>query len=625
MTNDWIQTSVLLGAGGNCPGVATYRGDHDQEERFIDLPPGESVYALDVSGAGGDIVMGTKAGNLYWFNKNQSPTGGPVNLVQERTQGAPILAVCFIDPQNVAVSDAAGRCFIWPAGQENPSRTFVTDSRVICSLVKLDNNCLAGLAVTGELLFWQGSTGELTRQIRVPSPPALCGLVRLLYWPAARGLLWPGEKGQLVIYSLEENCLHHLQAHGGDFYAMDIFAENLITAGNIVGSLKFWRAGADDPALTYAVPPGAIALACLPGPEASLLLVNESGQVSIYAFDQDKGIRLTRMLSGRDYRVALGPPRDGPWRPKAQQQELEARQLAYEIEEKIRQKQFDNIEELHHRLVELGYRHVSLVLRAKQARARQDIIDELRNYCECLKLQPMARPGVEKALFRYAQLLKMVWQLDEVKVVWEQIIAARSNLVTDAQMQELGRRIEMLQSGQYVIETKMSPLKLIQAADALGKPFTGRFLINTYGHQSCPNVTITPEEVVEKCEEKQREGEFRGLPPAQHQRLYWISHDHVEPIDMVTFSDKTSSPVRELQFGLKILPAGAQQSVVVPVVMFCVDRGDSDSPIERHNKNALAAWRRINNRAVTGSWLHTVRHDAIMAIRLLLGSAPDKR
>ena len=51
--------SIFLGTGGTRPGLVLYRWDCAQEQRLIELTVGESVYALDTSPAGSDIVIGT--------------------------------------------------------------------------------------------------------------------------------------------------------------------------------------------------------------------------------------------------------------------------------------------------------------------------------------------------------------------------------------------------------------------------------------------------------------------------------------------------------------------------------------------------------------------------------------
>ena len=616
MIGNWQTGSVLLGAAGGSPGVDIYRIDSGQSERLITLPVGESVYSLDIAPDGNDLAIGTKAGGLYWYNGGSVDGNVLAEPARKLEQGSPILAVCFMSQREMVVSDLAGRCLLWVKEQDLPGKTIFTSSHKVYSLHKLNEQCLVGLSTEGKLLFWSWPGGNLTRDINVPSL-LLHRIARLISWPAAHALAWPGPEGKLALYDPDKENLRFLPAHTGDFYAMATCAEYLVTVGKDDGCLKLWQAALEKPVFTGTVPEGTISAAAWSDKHIHLLLINESGQTSLYELKDRKELQFSCRLTGGDHRIAISPDPAALKSLLKQQRAAKARQLTGEIQEKLARNQLDGLEGLHDQLIKSGYRSVSLYLQAEIARYQEDIITELRVCHELTNLLPANNARTIQSLERYALLLEKVWQIPEALAVYKRIAAMEIAPKTEAKINSLTSYREALDGGSSVIESEVPLPELIQSATAIGKPFTGRFLLKARAPLPCRDVTITVKDLVEKYEYIRKDEPTRALSPAQRECAHWITTEQIEPIDIITFKYKTNSPISNFQLGFKILTAGLQ-SVIVPVELFCIEQMDATMTVEHHNKFALASLNQPNMTVLFNSWTRMVKKRVVQAIQRLI-------
>jgi WD40 repeat protein len=162
---------ILLGTGGNSPGLEAYGAISGNSEKILSLQRGQSVYAVDVSPDGNAIAAATKSGDIYLLAPAEGEPERCVYSVRHSASGAPVLSVCFVDASMLAVADTVGGCLLRNAEADTQPTQLRTGDRVICSLFHLDSKCLAGLSLSGRLLIWDVAERGLVRVLEVPGPP----------------------------------------------------------------------------------------------------------------------------------------------------------------------------------------------------------------------------------------------------------------------------------------------------------------------------------------------------------------------------------------------------------------------------------------------------------------------
>lgn len=145
--NGRLQQDIILGIGGDKPGLSIYDTKSGGLKRILSLPLGQSVYSVDTSGDGRLIGAGTKGGGIFRLTFQSVAANHNYQAEQLGSSVlAPVLSVCFVDEQTFAVSDTAARCLLFSPGQTEPDR-LPTGKRVISALFRLDDRHLAGLSL----------------------------------------------------------------------------------------------------------------------------------------------------------------------------------------------------------------------------------------------------------------------------------------------------------------------------------------------------------------------------------------------------------------------------------------------------------------------------------------------
>ena len=115
-----------------------------------------------------------------------------LSTTRELVQGSPVLSVCWLNNSLLSASDIAGRCLLCDIDKESLPHNLETTEGLICCLLNLGDDILAGLSSEGKLLFWQISIGKLVEQIDVTPPPPIRDLVRMVYWSEKKTLVHIG-------------------------------------------------------------------------------------------------------------------------------------------------------------------------------------------------------------------------------------------------------------------------------------------------------------------------------------------------------------------------------------------------------------------------------------------------
>ena len=616
MTSEWANMSVLLGMGGSHPGVDAFNAVDNQMERIVSLPEGQSVYAIAVAPDGGSLVAGTRSGMLYWRGDADVDQDDQGRCEHQYAQGAGVLSMCFLDLLHIAVSDTSGRCLIWQRTDTQPQR-LPTGKRTICSLFRLDCSHLVGLSMEGKLLVWDWSAASLVKTLDVPVPPTLSALVKLLYWPQATSLVWPGCDGNIVLCELEQGDVRTICAHAGNVYSMELHNGELLTIGKTDGRLKHWRPGSGEPVGDIEAPEGVVSASICNPEENRLLLIDDDGRAGVYDLS-DGELGFVQRLSGQDYRIAFGPDVERFKLALRQEKTRRAREIAAQIRDHLARGNLDGLDGLHQQLIQLDHEHVSLVLRAEEAKNRNDLVLELGLYKKLAELIPEAHAGSKRSLLRYAALLASVWQLPRAYDLYKRISAVCSHDRDCAERaQRLAEYVKAFESGGYVVEADIPISTLIRSAEVLDEPFTGRYLMKRVDPPINCGVNISSSEFVEGYENGRRERRGLPLPPVEEKELWWLSDRNIERITLIILADTTLESLATLEFGITLLNA-TLQTVVIPVVLFNVAEKMIDAPVGGHNQLVLERLERIEHSPRSSAWLKMVYGNVNQVIRQLV-------
>jgi WD40 repeat protein len=616
-----LQQNIILGLGGSKPGLAIYDTKSRSLKRILSLLAGQSVYAADLSPDGRVIIGGTKDGAIYRLA--HQPDAGDHNYQTQwcpNCVAAPVLSVCFVDEQIFAASDTAGRVLLWLPGKAGPDR-LPTGGRIICAMFRLDNRHLVGLSTSNQLLIWDWAEGDIVKIVEVPGPPEqLTALVKPVYWSRADQWVWPGRGGVIVFYSWSRNEVRSISAHTGDVYAVLVCDDELLTIGRTDESVRHWCTGTDEPVGSCEAPVGVISAALWCQQSKLLLLINDLGKAGVYSWTNGD-LKFLEQLSGEHYRIAVGPDMQKVESALCLQKATYARELSVQIKEKIARRQTGSEVDSHHQqLVQLGYEHVSLALRAEEYRINNEIVSELQCYKKLTELVPETNEKTKGSLLRYATLLESLWQHEVACSVYTQL--AQRYLDNNDYAEHMcgaSKYISIFnEDGTYVIETDVPLSLLVKAAMVLDKKFTGRYLLKKIGTPVNCDVIISTGEFIEKYNQIAKTKPQELLPQAEQTELWWLSNNKTEQTTTVILASNDSGPFSCLESAIKFLDAHLQ-TVLVPVVMFNANRKtNNDVPIEQHNQAILEMLQRIHDDSSFTGWLKVVYGNIRETIRQLI-------
>lgn len=604
---------IVLGAGGPRARIDVLNACLAQAETRLDLPGGHSVYAVALSPDGTELACGTRGGSIYWIANGES---GQAQHPLRAHQGAPILSVCYADPDHVVSSDTAGRCFLWRTRSDAGPLSLPTSQHVVCSLLPLDDGRIVGLSTVGDLLFWRRAERDLIEVAEVAAPAPVSALVNLVYWRAARALAYPGRDGQLVVFDLGGADTRILSAHEGEFYAVTEVEDDLLSIGLKDERLARWGVGHDEPAITLEAPAGVTSCALAGIDPSHLTVTHTDGSASVCTIEPSQ-LRVEARFRTAEYRVAVG----FSWRRHREHQraqlQREAGTLAAAIESQLERGELEGLDDLHTRLSALGFRHVSLSLRATQHRLADNPIGELRACAELASLLPQNASESTEWLERYAELLTRFGQFPEAFGLNSRITAAASGLECNPQDATFAEATSALERGDCVVETDVPILTLIEAAGAIGRPFSGRFIMLKLDLRHCRDVRLSTADILEKYNYVRSQMSVGRLPPANCETTRWLRRNTCERVELLTIGGTDTTEAAGLELGLRV--AGTRsQTAVETMVLFGVRQRQANEPVESHNQRVGARFQVLVDRSGFNSWIRPIRRAVGLTLRLLV-------
>jgi hypothetical protein len=611
--SDGSQNLVTLGSGGPAPRVEVYHEDSGYLEEVIVLPRRHSVYAADRT-AGGALVVGTRKGRLLWITLGGGPGSPAARLVHACDQGAPVLSINFVTEDRIVVSDSNCHCSEWQRGSSAADRQFDTGHQVICSFLALDASNVVGLAATGNLLFWRTDQGEPVRTIRTIAPPPMSALVRLLYWPAADALIWPAGSGEVICYTLSQGDLYRFQAHEGEFYAITLLGNELITVGLQDARLKRWQAGRDIPLHQQDVPAGVISATTSVGVNTALFLVTKAGDAHLYRPDSERW-KYERRIEGTDYRMALGSNAESLEALAARRRAMEAVQLLQSLATPLAADNRGSAAAGHQRLAELGYGHYSLALRARQAHQSDDVLEALRLYKTLYGLLPDDDANACDWLAEYADVLEGLGLFTSARSCYQRIGELSGCRVATERVRGLTAKLTALRTGLCMLEPSVPVPVLLEAAGVVGESLCAQLVVDrcelgTY------RAELTPASIARKYEQLRQKNGDGALPIGECVAATWLNGQSEvwEETELVAFNEQDPNDAHGFRFVLRTTSARGQTSPTL-IRLFSLDSADTPEASEELSRRALDQWNRHHDAVAQQAGQRKVR----AAVRRVLG------
>lgn len=621
MSDSPLTRSLVLGSGGAQPGAALFGGQEAGLLGLLDLPLGHSIYAIDLDADAGRIALGTRGGEVKVLSVPSEPADRRAEPVPTFCQGSDLLAVCFLSGSRIAAADVGGNCLVWWPGEscEEPE-AWPTEDRCVCALRRLPEGRVAGLCAGGGLLVWEERTGRLLDARPSPAPEAGPALAVLRYWPGHDVIVYPAHGGYLAIWQPLSGQFDTWLAHNGGCCALMVDAARLWTVGTEDALLKAWEAPSDSPCAQYAAPLGVIAGQVHPGHEGRFLLVNDLGEAGIGEIDSDS-LRMARIFPGSHYRTVAAIPALQREEIRQTKRRQEARELLAQVENGISAGgRGEDLDGLHQRLAELGFKSVALGLLARAAAGREDTVSEIdirRRLCRSL---PQGDPGAAEAILTLARLLGRVWQPAEALAVCERAGLGANG---DREIAHWRKLADLLAGEDWIVQAATPIPVLLEAATLLERPFTGLWVADALEAQPFVEGTLRAEALVAKYEEIRQERIHQQLPGARASEVWWISDRTVQRHVTVLFADDPEAapallPAVHIQDG----PGGSE---FVPVMIFHAGLGIAPPAAREHNARASATFPAACGEDRLGLWPPKVRSAVRQALCRLQNRARSAR
>ena len=611
--HDALLSSVFLGAGGPTPSLFKVGREAGRADRLLELPEGQSVYAIDMDAEARRVAIGARAGRIDFLSLADAPEGISLAASTTLNQGAPILSVCLLGGERLASTDTAGRCLLWhPLDAPNDPKSLETGGEIVCSLLRLDEGRMLGLSAVGKLLIWDIEDGRLVQSLDAPAPPAKLGLVRLAHWPHHDVAVYPASDGRMASFHVESQEVEVHAAHEGTFYVAMVVGDVLYTIGKEDGRLKVWGCPGHPPSEDHAAPEGIVSGEVLSAEPVRVVLVHENGEAAICSVEST-GLVGQTPLDGAAYRVARGPAPEVRQTHDRRQRFSRCERLCMDIRAKMVAGESESLDVLHHELESMGFERLSLALRAQQAAHQEDFIGELRIRRQlCNSLQP-DQPEASASWARYAELLDRTWQPAEARRIYSRI---HFEGIDKARREWLDRVAPIMEGKDWVIEPDMPIPILIEAATVLKKSFRGRWVLDTAKPVTFPDGELSADILAAKYLQVIAADGREGFPGVTSKGSWWVSRSETRETCTILFDrpPNESGPGRRLMIRIENQDI---PTVLTPLIVFDVASPAPGRSIEEHNRAVAEEYERILRSSVVSPWLKEVLRLVSEALRRL--------
>ena len=600
MISSWKSGAVFLGKGGNTPGLELFSVDSDETQRIIDLPFPHSAYAIDFESNNGLIAIGSKGGHIYILRYSEQ--NDEFHQTIQLFQGAPVLSVCWYNHENVIVSDIVGRCIVWCTKSNKPKKLLDVKNGNICALLYLKNKIIFGLSNLGTLHIWEPNTWQLVRTIDVPSPGSISALVKLVFWPAKNGIVYPSRKGKFTYLNIKNYQYKIIHAYENEAYAGTIWKDNLVTAGLFDSEIQVWHNSLKTPVSRFKTSAGILSMSTFDDQNLGLQSVDAEGSFNIIYIEQGNAEAIV-VEGSKHYRIVKKLPSNFIEKIIDKQKIKKAQEISDKIQSENGRVPADQIQLYYDKLDSLGFPHITLLYKARQAESENNISKaiELRN--AIIESLPQDNPKICPSLERYAILLEKAWLISEACQAYKQILSIDPSFDLGKRMQELQRYENYLKNNSTIIsETDSNINEIIEAHTAVKQFFKGRYLVRKLEEIKCSGATINTELFKQKYEKIKHDYERGFLPEANLECVWMVSKKKIEKCDLITLTVNSAIAKKEIQLALKILSYDSE-TIIIPLVLFDWRYPKLHKTVNEENQEAAYQIEWLNNHALSAPFI----------------------
>lgn len=501
-----------------------------------------------------------------------------ISLATTLIQGSPVLALCWLDNGLLAVSDKAGRCFIWDIEKKIIVQSLETGRDIICSLA-YENKKLYGLSMSKRLFSWDINDQNRFRDTEIPPVPGIGSLVNLVYWPENNTLVFPAEDGSLVFYRIDTGKVTTIRAHAESFYSIFLCGKFLASFGINDRLFKLWSTAAIEPTLVLPVDRTIVSAVCFSDRQDRFLTTDVKGTACEYLLEP-QGFKFVRQLPGQDYIICTSISHSEIRQLKEKYQQNRAHEIADRILKNRGPISESDLARYYSELTETGYDHVRLCLEVNQVEQSGDLVRAVELSQELRRIIPGSGRDIYPSMEKHVHLLEKTWNLAEACRVSREILKIDPS---NSCAEKIINTYESPDSAGdfWIIEPDISLEVVFKAAAAVGN-ITGRYVIKTLDRIICENLTLTPELIIRKHEELQNMGNCASSCSMIMENVRFYSSSENKQIQILSFEPDNTFQL--VQFAARIIYSDSG-TVIIPVILFdcrCYTRktaGNSDVDI----------------------------------------------
>jgi len=594
---------VVLGSGSHEPGIHAFDAKESQAHKVFSLEHGDSAYSIAVSPLGNVLAVGTRGGNLYLLDTEttSAPAVGTEVVSPTAAYRSPILSLCFAGQHRLVVATADGTFWASSTDPKHPQK-LKTNGDVVCALVAVSETEVFGLSPTGHLFGWSIPEGHCSRRHCGPPPGDVWGVVKIEHWATASALAYGAQNGDLVLCPMTGRDCKVLPAHAGELYAITSNTQHLLTAGRHDGRVKLWDMRSTTPVFECRHPFEPTSAAFIMDEHPCFVLVDVHGHASVFEVDaRRETLRCMADLPGRSYRAVIGPDLVAQREERITQCTARIKEILENTVPKLLDRPlYQDVTSCCQELVNMGYPHVAMWVRAEIAARQENVLEELGHRHELQQNCAVTDDWSIRASEQYADLLMTLWRFREASNLLSKL-AIGSERTDLASKRDVAKRMRDRLATGTAIGDPTDPLDvLIDAATLIGSPFSGRWVVARMPEKGRKDITPTPAKVLGTYQEK-----LPALPDCvtvKAEEVVLLSQTGERQVSALVFEGPDRQGTACFQF-LLVAESRGNGFAITPTIVLSV-KGDLDSiDAELHNRGVLALIRDAQNHWVTHSWV----------------------
>ncbi len=567
----------VMGLAGVTPGIRSLAG-----RTLVDgLAEGDSVYMIAVDPTESRIAGGTKRGKIFLLERTDA---FHYELSQVLDQGAPVLAIDWLDQERLIVSDTTSRCLIWHPPSSSPH--VVRSSDPICAFMSVGTMRM-GLTITGSVLLWGYGFQTPPRTIKAPPPPKPFSWVSGVHWSSGSSVLFPAHDGSLTSIDATSYRITEHPAHRGEFYALhELDDGRLLTIGHRDRRAFLWRPNPMSIESELAAPLGVFAIMLTGDLEAPLALIYDNGSAIRCAVEENQLVPVGEPTIAA-FRCGAGVS-VGTYRKAVQQhrkQRIDA--SVHGLQARLAAGDTSGCAEWVNALRAEGREDLALAFEAEMAAVSKDVSAELaRRVALCASLPD--REGSIPSLLRLAHLLVRLFLYPKAGEALKRIAAIMPNADIEAQIAHVEHIARVAAANQCIckVESPQYLLSLIKTWDVVQAPWQFRTILRTWDSIDCRDLPVSGEDFVRVCRLPGSEDRTANGIEVESVNLHVVSGWQITAArEFVLFRNSLPEP-KGFEVALQ-LEAEGNRVLAYPMLLFSPEPSSHVMGMARHNQACI--------------------------------------